>query len=68
MDNPQVGDRVTILVPGGWQRFGTVIETDYHPFGLDDAVKIRFEDEVSKRDEWWLSRWVMKAPVEKHNV
>ena len=42
---PQVGDRVSILIPNIWERFGTVVETGYHPMGIDDAVKIKFEDE-----------------------
>ncbi len=59
MTRPKVGDRVSILVPGSWQRFGVVTNTDYHPMGVDDAVEIKFEDEpVKSRPLWWDARWV----------
>lgn len=61
MTKPEAGDRVNILVPGNWERYSTVLETDYHPFGIDDAVKIRFDDEIGKTPEWWSLRWVVKV-------
>ena len=60
-DRPKVGDRVSVMVVGCYQRFGVVIETDYHPFGTDDSVKIKFDPEpITKQPEWWSLRWVMK--------
>lgn len=56
---PKNGDRVSILVPGKYERYGIVLGTDYHPFGIDDAVQIRFEGEPGEKPpEWWDIRYV----------
>lgn len=60
MSKLAVGDKISILVPGSWQRHGEVVETDYHPLGIDDAVKIKFHDEPGNRTEWFDIRWVYK--------
>ncbi len=61
MTKPQVGDLVSVLVPGVWERRGVVEETDYHPLGVDDAVKIRFDDGIHnlRCSAWWSLRWVV---------
>lgn len=64
---PVVGDIVSILVPGNYVRYGKVIETDYHPYGLHDAVKIQIDDELDKNADWWNTRWVIKEPREADN-
>ncbi len=63
IDRPQVGDKVTIQVPGLWPLRGVVIDTDYHPLGIDDAVKIEIEEmmPVKKASQWWDLRYVRKV-------
>lgn len=58
---PEVGDQVSVLVPGKYPRRGRVLETDYHPLGMDDSVKIEFFDEPMVGNsvvQWWDLRWV----------
>lgn len=63
MSKPQVGDRVSVLVPGNWERRGIVVKTDYHPLGIDDAVKVMFDDNATttRPPEWWDTRWVKRV-------
>ncbi len=60
---PKVGDKVSLMYPGTWERIGTVVETDYHPLGIEDSVKINFEDTPrGGKLEWWDARWIKKIP------
>lgn len=64
MQKPEVGDEVSVLVPGRWERRGVVVQTDYHPLGVDDAVLIRFSGEIARGPEWWDARYVWRAQGE----
>lgn len=54
------GDRVSILILGKYERHGMVVDTDYHPLGIDDAIQIKFEDEPGDKPAgWWDARYVI---------
>ena len=55
---PQVGDRVVVRAPGEWERRGVVVDTDYHPLGLDDAARVRLDDAPVPDVRWLGLRWV----------
>lgn len=56
----EIGDRVSVLIPGSWERRGVVIETDLHPLGIGDSVKVKFDDGFDREPTWWDVRWVKK--------
>lgn len=62
---PEPGDQVVVFTPGRYQRFGKVIATDYHPFGVDDAALVLFGDEINDDAEWVILSYIAEAPREQ---
>ncbi len=61
-DKPQVGDKVTIQFPGSWLLRGVVTDTDYHPLGIDDMVRVEVENTpVKKLFNWYSLKYVRKV-------
>ena len=56
----QVGDRVRVCKPDGYEVGGYVEATDYHPLG-DSFVKVDVTDTLHRYSEWVDARYVFPA-------